>query len=367
MKSLSNIYERLLDIDNIKRTIQTSMRRKKKTKSIKNFVLHSEENAEKIRCGIIDGTLLQQHQRTPKIIHEPSADKDRVIYPPNNIEHVVHHLVCEAIMPILRNGMYDFCVASVPNRGDIYGLKYMRKWIKSYKDRKLYVLKLDIHHFFDSVDRRILFNKLSKHINDKRFNEVLRRIIWYDGDECRIGIPIGFYTSQWFANYYLQDFDHFVKQELHIPHYMRYMDDMVMICPNKRTLRRAYGEIVRYLSNIGLSLNGSRQLFLFSYIDDDGMERGRAIDFMGYVFHRNRITMRKRTLLRATRKARRMSKHSKTNWYEATQLISMTSRMKRTDTYMYFERNIKQFANIGKLRRVISRHGKYKFRNERSV
>ena len=180
MKSLSHIYENLLDEGNIIRTMYKAFSGKKKTKSIKRFLAPESigRNAEDIRQAILDGTLPEQKPRYPKIIHEPSAGKDRIIYPPNNREHVLHHLVCQELETVFKRGMYEFCVASVPGRGDSYGRKFMQKWIRSHHGKKLYVLKIDIHHFFDSIGRNILFDKLARHIRDSRFLEIVRKIIW---------------------------------------------------------------------------------------------------------------------------------------------------------------------------------------------
>ena len=360
MKSVSHIFEHITEFDNIAHTMFIAMRGKRKNKSIKEFLHYNNivDNITMIQQGLLSGTLPKQEKRIPKIIHEPSANKDREICPPHNEEHVIHHLVCQELEPMFMRGMYEYCVASVPRRGGSYGRKFMEKWIKQYADKRVYVLKLDIHHFFDSIDRRILFKKLSQRIRDDRFTEVVRRILWYDGDDNNIGIPIGFYTSQWFANFFLQDFDYFIKQELQIPHYMRYMDDMVLMCPNKRKLRKAFERIKSYLSNIGLELNSNYQLFKFSYIDKDGKEKGRAIDFMGYVFHRNRTTIRKRTLNRVRRKANKISKKNHHNWFEASQIISMAGRLKGTDTHRFFEKYIQPKVDLQEMRKLVSDHSK---------
>lgn len=371
MKSLSHIYENLLDDGNIIRTMYKAFSGKKKTKAIKRFLAPESigRNAENIRQTIANGALPAQKQRHPKIIHEPSAGKDRVIYPPHNDEHVLHHLVCQELEPMFRKGMYEFCVASVPGRGDIYGKKYMQKWIRSHHGKKLYALKLDIHHFFDSIDRKILFDKLASNIKDSRFLEIVRKIIWYDGDLNGVGIPIGFYTSQWFANFYLQDFDYYIKQVLGAMHYMRYMDDIVIIDTNKRKLWRIFYELKGYLeSSLHLEINSNWQMFRFSYFDrKSGKEKGRAIDFMGYVFHHDRTTMRKRTLKRARQKSNKIAKHEKPTWYESTQMISRAGRMKHTQTHGYFARWIKSKANIKKLRKTVSNYGKKKSRTERKM
>lgn len=371
MKSLSHIYENLLDEGNIIRTMYKAFSGKKKTKSIKRFLAPESigRNAEHIRQAILDGTLPEQKPRYPKIIHEPSAGKDRVIYPPHNDEHVLHHLVCQELDPMFMRSMYEFCVASVPGRGDSYGKRYMQKWIRSHHGKKLYVLKIDIHHFFDSIDRHILFDKLAERIRDSRFIEIIRNIIWYDGDQNGVGIPIGFYTSQWLANFYLQDFDYLIKQTLGAMHYMRYMDDIVIIDTNKRKLWRIFHAVKEYLeSNLRLEINVNWQLFRFSYLDrKSGKEKGRAIDFMGYVFHHDRTTMRKKTLSRVRRKANKVARHDNPTWYESTQMICRAGRMKHCQTHCYFEAWIKPKVTMKKLRRKVSNYGKKKSRTERMM
>ncbi|MBR0340729.1 MAG: RNA-directed DNA polymerase [Oscillospiraceae bacterium] len=369
MKSLSHIYENILDEGNIIRTMYKAFSGKKKTKSIKQFLAPESigRNAENVRQAILDGTLPAQERRNPKIVHEPSVGKDRIIYPPHNDEHVLHHLVCQELEPMFRKGMYEFCVASVPGKGDSYGRKYMHKWIRSHHGKKLYVLKIDIHHFFDSIDRNILFGKLAKRIRDERFLDIIRKILWYDGDPDGKGIPIGFYTSQWFANFYLQDFDYYVKQALGAMHYMRYMDDIVILDTNKRKLWRIFYAVRSYLeTELCLVINDNWQLFRFSYHDrKSGKEKGRAIDFMGYVFHHDRTTMRKRTLFRVRKKANRIAKHDTPTWYESTQMISRAGRMKHAQTYGYFARWIKSKVNMKKLRKTVSNYGRKKSRAER--
>lgn len=369
MKSLSHIYENIIDDGNVIRTIYKSMSGKRKTKSIKKLLVPENigRNAEAIKSRIVNGTLPEQKKRYPKVIHEPSAGKYRIIYPPNNYEHVLHHLVCQELEKVFMKSMYEFCVASVPKRGDSYGRKYMKKWIKSHNGEKLYVLKLDIHHFFDSVDRNILFSKLKKRIKDTKFLEIIRKIIWFDNEKSGKGIPIGFYTSQWFANFYLQDFDYFIKQNLKATHYMRYMDDIVIIDTNKEKLHRIYESVKMYLEKeLNLTLNSNSQLFRFSYYDNKAeKEKGRAIDFMGYVFHYNRVTMRKRTLKRIRQKANRISKHKNVTWYESTQMISRLGRMQHAETHCYFEEWIKPKIETKFLRKSVSNYAKKKTRNER--
>lgn len=167
----------------------------------------------------------------------------------------------------------------------------------------MYVLKMDIHHFFESIDRTILKGKLREVIRDRRFYRLLCVLIEFDriaetvkiledvatemsvsevrelvsciafdddagaykvlrgagvwGEtlesalrvirERRKGVPLGYFTSQWFGNFYLKKLDHYIKQELGAVHYMRYMDDMVILGKSKKKLHAAQKAIEEYL------------------------------------------------------------------------------------------------------------------------
>lgn len=383
MKSISNSFAHITDIDNIKKTIVKSLKHKRKTKALFNFYSHGiDKQANRINILLKLNLLpeIDTRKNKYKIINESTNKKQREICPPSIENHIIHHLVIQELQPMFEKGMYDFCVASVPNRGTSYGVRYIKKWLNKYtkNNKKCYILKLDIHHFFASIDRYVLFEKLSKQIKDIKFLKLISKIIWHDNKEVKSkkiltpkqseenskGIPIGFYTSQWFANFYLQDFDYFVKQQLHIPHYMRYMDDMILISDNKQQLHRALKAIIFYLRNkLGLELNKNWQLFRYSYRTRYGREKGRALDFIGYVFHYNRICVRKGILKSMRRKANKIYKNMKNNrkinWYESSQMISYAGRVKRTNTFLYFHKYILSKVSIKQLRNVISNHSKY--------
>lgn len=222
-------------------------------------------------------------------------------------------MICGLLKNTIQKSLYNYVVAAIPNKGDEYGKRALEKWIRKYNGSDFYVLKVDVKKFFDSIDRDILFKKLSKLIKDNRFLEIIRRVLWYDNNPQGVGIPIGFYTSQWFSNFYLKDFDHFIMQELKPEHEIRYMDDVVILDKDKNKLHDIREKIQKYLIRISLELKSNYQVFKF----EDLNSNDRAIDFMGFVFHRNRTTLRKSTLKRARRKDFKLDRKKKINWYEA--------------------------------------------------
>ena len=286
----------------------------------------------------------------------------------------------------------------------------------------MYVLKMDIHHFFESIDRKILKGKLREVIRDRRFYRLLCVLIEFDriaetvkiledvatemsvsevrelvsciafdndagaceilrgagvwGEtlesvmrvirERRKGVPLGYFTSQWFGNFYLKKLDHYIKQELGAVHYMRYMDDMVILGKSKKKLHAAQKAIEAYLQKeLKLELKADWQVFRFEYVAKDGTVCGRMLDFMGFQFHRDRITMRKSTIQRARAKAFRIKAKDKITWYDAAVMLSYMGWFDHTDTYDYYLKYIKPNVNVKKLKKVVSKHQRKENERER--
>lgn len=153
-----------------------------------------------------------------------------------------------------------------------------------------YALKMDIKKFFEHISRIIMMEKLEKVTKDKEFLELCSKIIF---SVPGTGLPLGFYTSQWFANYYLQDFDHYLREMLMpkygVHFYLRYMDDMLILGPNKRKLNKLKKEIDSYLrTNLELELKPNSSIF---QISDES-----PIDFLGYKFSYGKTTLRRRII-----------------------------------------------------------------------
>ena len=355
MKSYNNLYTEMLKPENIRQCFLDAAKGKRNRRDVVK-VMNNLDTEVKIVHEMLEAEGFKPRKHKVNTINrDNNVHKTREITKPTyQYEQVVHHCVIKQLQPIIQRSMYDFSCGSVPGRGIHYGKKFVRKWIDSYNGKKLYIFKFDIHHFFQSVDHDILKAKLAKKIKDKRFLNLLFTII----DGVKEGLPLGFYTSQWFANFYLQDFDYFVKQTLGAEHYMRYMDDCVIFGKNKKQLHKMRTDIVSYLEKeLHLELKGDWQVFRLAYVDKKtGKEKGRPIDFMGMKFYTNRTTIRKRILRSAMRKARKIEKKDRVTWYDATQMISFVGWFTHTDSYGYFARHIKPRVNVQKLRKKVSDH-----------
>nr|UVX80320.1 MAG: MatK/TrnK amino terminal region [Bacteriophage sp.] len=426
MRSYNNLYEKMLQNDYIEQCFKDASEKKRNRNDVQKVMMNLEAEVETLK------TMLQEEMFIPdnhklSIINESSNRKTRRILKPNyKYEQVVHHCVIGQFKSVVMNGLYEFSCGSIPGRGVHYGKKYMRKWIDSYNGKKMYVLKMDIRHFFESIDRTILKKKIKEVIRDKRFYRMLCILIEFDrvaevaelltdaGVEISIeqtkeiigdialnddagalnilrkigingktfeetkksiesrkkGVPLGYFTSQWFGNFYLKKLDHYIKEELKADDFMRYLDDMVILGKSKKKLHRIQREIEKYLRDeLRLELKGDWQVFRFEYpmikngenvLDKDGKPKtnGRMLDFMGFQFHHDRTTIRKSNLESARRKANHIDKQDKISWYNASAMLSYMGLFKHTDTYGYYEEYIKPKVNVKKLKRIVSKHSR---------
>lgn len=116
------------------------------------------------------------------------------------------------------------------------------------------------------------------------------------------------------------------------------MDDMVIFSSNKRGMHKSRQSIAQYLqNNLGVTLKDNWQVFRFDYIKC-GKHYGRCLDFMGFKFYRNKTVLRKSIMLKATRKAKKLSKKNKATIYDIRQMMAYFGWIDCTDTYSMYER-----------------------------
>lgn len=347
MKTYRNLWDTFISADNIKLAIHDASVGNKNRRT-KHKLQKMQENLDyyiPFFQRIVENYRNAEH--VPVEIYDGISRKKRTIIVPTAIEQVVHHMVVNVLKPIFMKSMYQHSYGSIPGRGGYHGMKVMRKWLPCK-----YILKMDIRKYFESVNQDKLIDALARKIKDSKFMEILTTIIRV----VERGIPLGFYTSQWFANFILTPLDHYITSELGFGHYMRYMDDMVVCGNNKRKLHRLRVMVEKYLQdNLGLELKDNWQVFRFVYHP----KRGRFLDFMGFKFYGYKTTMRKSIFYKALQKAKRMAR-STPNWYTATQALSYLGWFKATDTYKAFQEHFKHYIDIKKLKKLVCRHDKYR-------
>lgn len=342
MKRVGNIYDKICDLDNIKTAIMKSSLGKRDQRRVKRVVDNVDLYAQRI------STLLQEKRYSPspyevKTIRDGASQKTRTIHKPRYYpDQIIHWALMLQLQPLIMRGMYAYSCGSVPGRGTSLGQKVLRKWLDHDHTGTKYCLKMDITKFYPSIDSDTLKAAFRRHLKDKDCLWLINTII-----DSNVGLPIGNYTSQWFANFFLQDLDHMIKGRLGVPHYIRYVDDLVLLGPNKKQLHAARREIEVYLNSINLTLKPNWQVFRADR---------RAIDFLGLRFYRDRTTLRKRNALRIRRRIRKIGRKPRLTYRDACAVISYWGWIKRTNSYRFHHEHVKPYVSIAKARRVVSEH-----------
>ena len=379
VKQYKYLYRRMLDEGNIRTAYKKLRKGKTKRKEIQYIDAHLDEEVEAMRI-MIENTRpgaenpelgYKPRKRKPKYIREHG--KRRTIYMPEIHEQWLHHIIVLILEPIITATAYPYSCGSFPGRGAHYAKKRLVSWIRRGKGIRNFA-KIDIRHFYESVRIEILMRELAIRIKDGWFLHVIR--------VCLIGfkkgIPLGFYISQWLANYLLEPLDYFITVTLGFQITERYMDDIVIMDDNKKRLHTAIAKIKQFLGQrFRLKLKRTWQVCKFWYCKGKRIVRGkekrwiigREIDYMGFLFSRERTGIRKSIMLSATRLAARMEKQKeRRQGYFKRHIEAMLSYIgwfSCTDTYACYYFYIKPFVNVGKLKKIISKLDRRANQNER--
>lgn len=275
--------------------------------------------------------------------------KEREIFCPTIWEQWVHHIVIQVLSPIVTRYAYKYSCGSMPGRGGVYGKRQIERLIaKGFR----YFAKLDIRHFFKSVRQDVVIGMLEELICDDWFIYLVRRIFW----QFPRSLPLGFYPSQWLANFVLWKLDRRIVGT-GVDH-VRYVDDLVLTSNNKRTLRRVVGIIRQELGKLRLRLKDNYQICRFIFRKKTGELIGRPIDFMGFVFRRDRTVLRKKIMIRATRFAGRLKRTEKIATRQALSMMSRIGWFKHTSTRIVWDKYVAPCVNIKVLKGIIRKSQK---------
>ena len=262
--------------------------------SVQEFEKNKTELLHKLQEELLNGTYRTSPYRKQRI---NDAGKERLIaklpYYPDRIVHWAIMLQLEEAF--MRRFTAD-THAAIPKRGTHTALRRVRRILRDDPEGTQYCLKLDIKKYFPHINHAVLKEQIGKLVGDYELLRLIYEII----DSEPEGLPIGNYLSQYFANLYLSWFDVWVHTELHVKHYVRYMDDIVIFGDSPDELRRVFREVQWYfLRNLYVEIKDNWQIFLV---------KDRYVDFLGYRIKDNIVMLRKSTWLRLQRKCRHVLK-----------------------------------------------------------
>lgn len=287
MKRAGNLLAQMVDRDNLREATHKALRGKRARREAIAFTSRLDDNLATLSEGLRQGTFPfgSFHQF---IIHDP---KKRLISAPCFAERVAHHAIMNVCEPILDRWLIDDTFACRVGRGRIAALR--RTQANAHRSR--YFLKLDIRKYFDSISHRQLLQRLSRRFKDKQVLDLFAKIVGSFCGPLARGLPIGSLMSQHFANFYLGWFDRFIKETLHLPGYVRYMDDMAIWNDDKNVLREVLKTSATWLAD---ELDLSLKDYPFVNRTQGGMDFLGCRVFPGHMVLNRRSRVRYRAKLR---------------------------------------------------------------------
>lgn len=255
-------------------------------------------------------------------------------------DRIAQWAILQVIEPFLVANMTADTYSAIPGKGiqpivnDLRGYYKTKRvdgkkksvWVPSIllsdEENTRYCYKIDLHHYYQSIKHEVLKQKFRKVFKDPELLWLLDEIadsintateedlieLSLSGEievDPNTGIPIGNYMSQYSGNFYLSSFDHWVKEELHVKHYYRYMDDVVIFASSKEELHEIHRKVTAYTRDyLHLNIKGNYQIF---------PTKVRGVDFVGYRFFGEYTLLRKSTAINFKRKMRACRKKMENN------------------------------------------------------
>ena len=297
------IYERIFSWENLLLAYRKASKGKRGQPNVAAFEHHLEDNLLALQKELKAQTYCPSSYFS-FTIHEP---KRRLISASLFRDRVVHHALCNLIEPIFERKFIADSYANRSGKGTHRALDRCQQFARRYR----YVLQCDIRQFFPSIDHAILRSIIGEVISDPEVMGLVDRILesgrgvlrdeytmaWFPGDNLFAvnrprGLPIGNLTSQFWANCYMNPFDHFVKRELGCKGYLRYVDDFLLFANDKRTLWMWRQALIERLARFRLSIQpGSHPRPVTE-----------GIPFLGFIVYADRRRLKRRKLIHFRRR-----------------------------------------------------------------
>jgi retron-type reverse transcriptase len=304
LKRHRHLWEQIATFDNLAGAARDAMRGKRGRKGGAAFFANWETEVVRLERELRERTYQPGPYRYFRIL-DP---KERVVAAAPFRDRVVHHALVRVLEPIFEKRFIEDSCACRRGKGTHAAMRRAAEFARRFP----FALKCDLRQYFASIDHRTLRAALARVVADEGALWLTDLILashvgrvelrWPEGGElfealpCPRGLPIGNLTSQFFANVYLDGFDHFVKQELRVHGYVRYVDDFALFGEEKAQLR-AWGMAAReYLAGLHLEIHPDKYRLV---------RTASGLDFCGFVVRADgRIRVRSRSVRRFARRYR---------------------------------------------------------------
>jgi RNA-directed DNA polymerase len=251
---LQGLWPAICSFDNLLWAYKKARRGKRHRDVVALFELEREDNL----CALQQEMRDLSYQPGPYRQFTIYDKKARVISAAPFRDRVLQHALMNVLEPLLDSEFIPHCYACRKGKGVHAAVDQYQHWAQRYA----YVLKLDVKHYFPSVDHHVLLTQLRAAIADTELLAVVARILAsYPSTEAGKGMAIGNLTSQFFGNFYLRELDRFINDTLGLP-YLRYVDDLVLLSDSKPVLWEAKRAIEQQLVALQLCLHTNKaQIF----------------------------------------------------------------------------------------------------------
>lgn len=265
MITFNKLFEKLISIENLQDAYLKARKHKSNNPAVIKFEKHWQLHLANLHKELKTKTYQPAPLKT-FILRDP---KTRTICVSQFRDRIVHHALVNILQPIFEPRFIYDSYASRKNKGTHHALKrfyiFLRKVTKNGKqildarnsnDIHGFVLKADIKHYFETVDHEILLRIINHHIKDEQVLWLTKIIL--SNHNSKIpgkGMPLGNWTSQFFANIYLNELDQYIKHKLKANYYLRYVDDFVILHQNKNILVKYEKQIKALLNTLKLELH----------------------------------------------------------------------------------------------------------------
>lgn len=295
MKRYNNLYSEICSMDNLEAAWRYVRLGKRYDKEVLCFGYNVLENLIRLHNELIWKTY-KVGQYREFVIYDP---KERLIQYLPLRDRIVQQALHQIVVPIFDKGFIDDSYACRVGRGTHRAMKRLQYFINASRQKwgpEVYYLHCDIRKYFPHVDHEVLYGLICRKIKCPDTLHLMRAII--DSSLSDPGLPIGSLFSQLGANIYLNVLDQFVKHDLRERYYLRYMDNFIIIHPDKKHLQCVKEEIRGLLDNrLRLELNPKGTMI---------NKAGNGIDFVGYRVYADRVKIRKASIKRMKKRLKMM-------------------------------------------------------------
>lgn len=344
-KRVGYLYERVISEENCIAAEKEMTRHKNKNRTAQR-IRESPDKHGKLLSELLSSDRWEPTPYKEHKIYDGYRRKERTIKVPCLRDQAVHHAIMRVTVPYIEQRNYFYNCGSIPGAGQTRAVKALRGWLGAKKPPK-YAQQLDIRKFYDTCPHSAIMAALRRIFKDERFLAMHEKILASMSSDG-VGLAIGYYPSQWYANLVLQQVDNGLKREFGSKiKFVRYMDNFGFVSNRKRTLHKARALTEKLLLRIGLSIKRDWQVIRISIC---------GFKYLSYRFFHGYTILIKKLMYRMSRKIKQAARNL--NAKTAAAVMSYNGILRYCNSYNFRKRYLYPIISIKKCKEVISRESR---------